>query len=77
MQERTRTPPTPAVTRGADVSDDDRLVPLEDDAIEAPLDEPAPNPRPRPSLTTDVDRDWRDQGFDENAYEDFPPHWRD
>jgi hypothetical protein len=64
------------------MSDDLRLVPLDDDvdvpeipdAALANLDQVAPEAAPAVALES---RDWSDQGFEPNNYDERPPHWED
>jgi hypothetical protein len=64
------------------MSDDMRLVPLDDD-VDLPepaevnldgLDEPTPQAAPAVALES---RDWSEQGFEPNNYDERPPHWQD
>ena len=65
------------------MSDDERLVPLEDDEVAIDVSDtlvPA-DVKLLQGLgaagTASDSRDWSEQGFDENSYDDVPPHWRD
>jgi len=63
------------------VSDDMRSVPLDDEldgAVDLDSDDVLPV-RPAESVTPlpSDSRDWDEQGFDANRYEDVPPHWAD
>ena len=64
------------------MSDDMRLVPLDDD-VELPdpaevvldgLSEVTPEVVPAVALES---RDWSEQGFEPNDYNERPPHWED
>jgi hypothetical protein len=64
------------------MSDDMRLVPLDDDLDLAEVDEvvlegiveATPDEVPAVALES---RDWSEQGFEPNNYDERPPHWED
>jgi hypothetical protein len=64
------------------MSDDMRLVPLDDDAelpeaVDAAAEGIAASVAPIVAAPASESRDWDDQGFDANNYDERPPHWED
>jgi hypothetical protein len=63
------------------MSDDMRLVPLDDDVelpdpAEVVLDGLEVTPEVVPAVALES-RDWSEQGFEPNDYNERPPHWED
>jgi hypothetical protein len=64
------------------MSDDLRLVPLDDDAelpepAEPLLEQLSDGTHEAPPAVALESRDWNEQGFEPNIFDERPPHWED